>query len=162
MRKNTDIRLSISATTRKPRSGEKEGIDYFFVSDSEFERMIADGELLEWACVHGSYYGTPRKAVEECIAQGRQVVLEIDVQGALQIREKMPSAHLIFIEPPSLEVLEERLRRRGTETEESIRQRMETAQVELSRKMEYDTVLVNDDLEHAVSDLCAYIEMKAE
>lgn len=162
LRENEQAWVSVSVTTRKPRDKESEGIDYFFVSKQEFENMIDSDQLLEWACVHGSYYGTPRKTVEEKIALGQQVILEIDVQGAFQIREKMPSAYLIFIAPPSLEVLEKRLRKRGTETEENIQQRMETARVELSRKMEYDMVLVNDELAQAVSQLCAYIKTKAQ
>ena len=162
LRENTHAWVSVSVTTRKPRDGETEGIDYFFVSKQKFENMIASDQLLEWACVHGAYYGTPRKTVEEKIALGQQVILEIDVQGAFQVREKMPSAHLIFIAPPSLEVLETRLRKRGTETEDSIVQRMKTAQLELSRKMEYDMVLINDELAQAVSQLCAYIKTKAQ
>ena len=106
--------------------------------------------------------GTPRADVEEHIARGDQVILEIDVQGGFQVREKMPSAHLVFVEPPSLEVLESRLRGRGTETEEAIATRMEAARVELSRKMEYDVRLVNDDLEEAVRALTGYVDEQAE
>ncbi|WP_417142643.1 guanylate kinase [Raoultibacter massiliensis] len=157
-----DAWVSVSVTTRSPRPGEIDGIHYFFASDEEFDRLVAEDGLLEWANVHGCRYGTPRKTVEEHIANGEQVILEIDVQGAFQVRESMPGAHLIFIEPPSLEVLEARLRGRGTETEDVIEKRMKTALLELSRKMEYDIRLVNDDLDVATSELIAYIDEQAE
>ena len=157
-----DAWVSVSVTTRSPRPGEIDGIHYFFASDEEFDRLVADDGLLEWANVHGCRYGTPRKTVEEHIANGEQVILEIDVQGAFQVRESMPGARLIFIEPPSLEVLEARLRGRGTETEDVIEKRMKTALLELSRKMEYDIRLVNDDLDVATSELIAYIDEQAE
>lgn len=157
-----DAWVSVSVTTRSPRPGEIDGIHYFFASDEEFDRLVAEDGLLEWANVHGCRYGTPRKTVEEHIANGEQVILEIDVQGAFQVRESMLGAHLIFIEPPSLEVLEARLRGRGTETEDVIEKRMKTALLELSRKMEYDIRLVNDDLDVATSELIAYIDEQAE
>ncbi len=157
-----DAWVSVSVTTRSPRPGEIDGIHYFFASDEEFDRLVAEDGLLEWANVHGCRYGTPRKTVEEHIANGEQVILEIDVQGAFQVRESMPGARLIFIEPPSLEVLEARLRGRGTETEDVIEKRMKTALLELSRKMEYDIRLVNDDLDVATSELIAYIDEQAE
>lgn len=157
-----DAWVSVSVTTRSPRPGEIDGIHYFFASDEEFDRLVAEDGLLEWANVHGCRYGTPRKTVEEHIANGEQVILEIDVQGAFQVRESMPGARLIFIEPPSLEVLESRLRGRGTETEDVIEKRMKTALLELSRKMEYDIRLVNDDLDVATSELIAYIDEQAE
>ena len=156
-----DAWLSVSATTRKPRAGEVDGVHYFFVDTAEFERMIEDGEFLEWARFSGNYYGTPRKYVEEHMAAGQQVILEIEIQGARQVKAQMPEAHLVFIEPPSLEVLEQRLRGRGTESEEAILLRLETARLELSGKMEYDMRLVNDDLDVAVAELLAYIESKA-
>lgn len=157
-----DAWVSISVTTRKPREGEIDGVHYYFADDAEFDRLIETDGLLEWAHVHGCRYGTPRKTVEDHIASGEQVILEIDVQGAFLVREKMPSAHLIFIEPPSLEILEERLRGRGTEEEDVIEKRMKTAHLELSRKMEYDIRLVNDDLDVATDELVAYIDMQAE
>ena len=157
-----DAWVSVSVTTRSPRPGEIDGIHYFFASDEEFDRLVAEDGLLEWANVHGCRYGTPRKTVEEHIANGEQVILEIDVQGAFQVRESMPGARLVFIEPPSLEVLEARLRGRGTETEDVIEKRMKTALLELSRKMEYDIRLVNDDLDVATSELIAYIDEQAE
>lgn len=157
-----DTRLSISATTRSPREGEVDGVHYHFKTRDEFFELVENDGLLEWAEFAGNCYGTPRAFVEQCIAEGTQVILEIEVQGAFQVREKMPEAYLVFIEPPSLEVLEERLRGRGTETEEAIQKRLNTAKVELSRKMEYDIRLVNDDLEQAVQDLVAIVNAKAE
>ena len=157
-----DAWLSVSATTRKPREGEREGAHYYFVSREEFMRMADAGELLEWAEYSGNCYGTPLASVKGHIDAGNQVILEIDVQGAFQVREKLPEAILVFIEPPSLEVLEKRLRGRGTEDEDTILRRMNAAKVELSRKEEYDIRLVNDDLETAVEQLVAYVNEKAE
>lgn len=157
-----DAWLSVSVTTRPPREGEVDGTHYFFVDDAEFDRLIAEDGLLEWAQVHTARYGTPRKVVEDHIAAGGQVILEIDVQGAFQVRDKIPSAHLVFIEPPSIEELERRLRGRGTESEEAITKRMQNAYVELSRKMEYDIRLVNDNLDACTDELIAYIEHNAE
>ena len=157
-----DTWVSVSATTRAPREGEEDGKQYFFVSRERFEELIAADELLEWAEYSGNCYGTPRSSVEEHMNAGHQVVLEIDVQGAFQIREKMPEAHLVFIEPPSLEELERRLRGRGTEDDATIRRRMDAARVELSRKEEYDIQLVNDNLDVAASELVAYVNEQAE
>ncbi|WP_080797314.1 guanylate kinase [Arabiibacter massiliensis] len=162
VREVPDAWVSVSATTRAPRPGEVDGVHYRFVSDEEFDRLVATDGLLEWAVYGGNRYGTPRATVEEHIAKGDQVILEIDVQGGFQVRDKMPSARLVFIEPPSLQVLEERLRGRGTETEEAVAERMETAKVELSRKMEYDVRLVNDDLDGAVRALAGYVDEQAE
>ena len=157
-----DAWLSVSATTRAPRDGEVDGIQYYFVSEDEFLRMIDAGELLEWARFSGNYYGTPRASVEKHIASGEQVILEIEIQGARQVKEQFPEAHLVFIEPPSLEVLEQRLRGRGTETEEAIQARLETARIELAGVGEYDFRLVNDDLDLASRQLIAYIERHAQ
>ncbi len=157
-----DAWVSVSATTRKPRPGEIDGIHYFFMDDSSFCNLAEQGGFLEWAHVHSGSYGTPRSAVEEHIAAGDQVILEIDVQGALQIRTLMPQAHLVFIEPPSLEELERRLQSRGTEPQDVIEKRMEVARVELSRKMEYDIRLVNDNLDNATDELVAYVNAKAD
>ena len=157
-----DVWVSRSVTTRPPRAGEVEGLQYHFVTDEEFDRLVAGDGLLEWARYGGNRYGTPRAAVEEHMAGGDQVVLEIETQGAFQVRKKMPSAHLVFIEPPSLEVLEARLRGRATDSEEAIAVRLATAEVELSRKMEYDMRLVNDDLDEAVAQLVAYVDEQAE
>lgn len=157
-----DARLSISATTRKPREGEVDGVHYHFSTHDEFMELVDEDGFLEWAEFAGNCYGTPRSFVEQSMAEGAQVILEIEVQGAFQVREKMPDAHLVFIEPPSLEVLEERLRGRGTEDEEAVLRRLATARVELSRKMEYDIRLVNDDLERAVDELIAIVNALAE
>lgn len=158
----SDVWVSVSATTRAPRPGEEDGVHYFFYDDAQFDRAVAEGGMLEWAHVHGHRYGTPRATVEQKMAEGRQVVLEIDVQGAFQVREMIPQAKLIFIEPPSLEVLEARLRGRGTEAEDEVIRRMKTAEVELSRKMEYDVQLVNDDLDQATDTLVALVNAYAE
>ncbi len=156
-----DIWVSISATTRDPRDGELDGKDYFFKTKEEFMSMIDNGELLEWACYSDNYYGTPYSTIEKRVEDGFQVVLEIEVQGALLVREKLPNAILIFIEPPSLEELERRLRVRGTESEDEIRKRLKTAEVELSRKMDYDISFVNDNLETTLHELSSYINEKA-
>lgn len=157
-----DAWVSVSVTTRLPREGEVDGVHYQFASGEEFQRLVNEDGLLEWATYGGNRYGTPRASVEEHIARGDQVILEIDVQGGFQVREKFPAAYLVFIEPPSLEELEKRLRGRGTETEEAVAARMETARVELSRKMEYDIRLVNDDLDVATAALVGYVNEQAE
>lgn len=157
-----DAWLSVSATTRNPREGEVDGVHYFFLALDQFDELIENDGLLEWANVHGNKYGTPRATVEEHMAAGEQVILEIDVQGAFQVRDMIPDAHLVFIEPPSLEVLEERLRGRGTDSEETIALRMRNAELELSRKMEYDIQFVNDDLDECTDEVVAYVERQAE
>ena len=162
LREVPDAWVSRSVTTRAPREGEVDGVHYQFASDEEFQDLVDTDGLLEWATYAGNRYGTPRATVEEHMACGEQVVLEIDVQGAFQVREKMPEAHLVFIEPPSLEELERRLRGRGTETDDVVDMRMRTALVELSQKMEYDYRLVNDDLDEATRQLVAYVNEIAE
>ncbi len=157
-----DSWVSVSATTRAPRQGETDGISYYFLDREEFLRRAENDGFLEWAEYAGNCYGTPRASVERKMAEGKQVILEIDVQGAFQIKEKIPQAHLVFIEPPSLEVLEERLRGRGTETDDVVEKRMKAARVELSQKMRYDKRLVNDDLETAVAELVDYVNAQAE
>ena len=157
-----DAWLSVSATTREPREGEVDGVHYYFVSKRVFKEMISEDALLEWAEYSGNYYGTPIQSVYDHMSAGEQVILEIDVQGAFQIREKVGSAKLVFIEPPSIEELERRLRGRGTESEDSVQRRLKAAEVELSRKEEYDIQLVNDDLEIATNELVAYINKIAE
>ena len=157
-----DAWVSVSATTRQPRPGEVDGKDYYFLDQPQFDARVSPGGFLEWAHVHGNSYGTLRSRVQERIDRGSQVILEIDVQGAFQVKKAMPEAHLIFIEPPSLEELERRLRGRGTETEEAICRRMKTAEVELARKMEYDVQVVNDELERATEELVSYIGSFAE
>ncbi len=162
LREVPDAWLSISATTRKPRNGEKDGVHYYFCSRDDFEKLICEDGFLEWATYAGNNYGTPRKSVESRMAQGAQVILEIDVQGAFQIREKVPSAKLVFIEPPSLAVLEERLRGRNTESDEVIARRMQEAKRELSCAERYDKRIVNDNLDMAVRELVSYVNEQAE
>ncbi len=152
-----DAWVSVSATTRQPRPGEVDGKDYFFLDQPRFDELVSQDGFLEWAHVHGNSYGTLRSRVQERMDEGAQVILEIDVQGAFQVKKAMPEAHLIFIEPPSLEELERRLRGRGTETEEVICKRMKTAEVELAQKMEYDVQVINDELERATDELVSYI-----
>lgn len=151
--------LSVSATTRLPRVNETDGVDYVFVDADTFDRMVEAGDLLEWAEVFaGTRYGTPRAFVETQLAAGRDVVLEIDVQGAAQVREQAPEAVLILLTPPSIEDLERRLRGRGTESEESLAVRVAAAERELAQEGWFDHRVVNDDLERAVADVAAIID----
>ena len=148
-----NIHLSVSATTRNPRPIDKEGVTYHFITKEEFRSMIEQNEVLEWAEYVGNYYGTPRKPVEDALKKGQDVILEIEVQGAMQIKKNFPDAVLTFVAPPSREELERRLRDRGTETEEQIVSRLQTAEEELSRINEYDYIVVNDTIEKASEDL---------
>ena len=154
--------LSISATTRAPREGEQDGREYFFRTKEEFEQMIADGALLEHACYVGNYYGTPRSYVEEQMAAGRDVILEIEIQGALEVKKKFPDTLLLFVTPPSATVLEERLRGRGTETEEVIQDRLKRASEEAMYMEQYDYILVNDTLETCVEQMHQLIQSQHE
>ena len=150
--------LSVSATTREPREGEIPGVSYFFLTDEEFDRKVAEGDFLEWANVHGRRYGTMRSAVEEKLAEGLDVILEIDPQGALEVQRQAPDAYLIFIMPPSFEELERRLVGRGTETPEKIAGRLETAKREMELEPCYNISLVNDDLERATDELLSIMD----
>lgn len=150
--------LTVSATTRKPRPGEIDGTSYHFLTDEEFGRRVEAGEFLEWADVHGHKYGTLCSEVDRNLDEGHSVILEIDVQGALNVRKVFPSAVLVFVEPPSMEVLEERLRGRGTEDEQSVQLRLADAAAELALAPEYDERIVNDDLEKATEQLASIIE----
>ncbi|MCI9128750.1 MAG: guanylate kinase [Eggerthellaceae bacterium] len=152
--------VSVSATTRHPRPGEVDGVDYLFMDKQDFLHKADDGGFLEWAEYSGNCYGTPRDTVESHLEAGEDVILEIEVQGALQVRGSMPEAHLVFIEPPSMEELEARLRGRGTESEEAISKRLQAAKVEMDSKMKYDYVLVNDDIESAFEELRGYMEQE--
>lgn len=152
-----EVALSVSATTRAPRPAERDGVEYLFVSDQTFDRMIDDGELLEWAEIVGNRYGTPARPVEEALAGGGDILLEIDVKGAGWVRKRMPDAVLIFLAPPSLEELERRLRARGTEDEPTLRRRIEAAEVELGQRDRFDHVVVNDDLDRATSEVTAIL-----
>ncbi|AIE73313.1 MULTISPECIES: guanylate kinase [unclassified Synechocystis] len=150
--------LSISATTRSPRAGEEDGKSYYFLGKEEFQTWIAEEKLLEWAEYAGNYYGTPRQPVEEQIAQGKTVLLEIEVLGARQIKQTFPSARRIFILPPSVEVLEARLRGRGSDSETAIAKRLAQAHQELQAAGEFDYQLVNDDLDQALHRLMELID----
>jgi guanylate kinase len=154
------LRLSVSVTTRPPRAslGERDGVDYFFVTPEEFEALVLAGGLLEWAELFGRRYGTPRAWVEDTLAAGDDVVLEIDVQGAQQIRETMADAVLIFLDPPSLGELERRLRTRGSEDEEKLADRLAKADWEREQQSWFDHVVVNDDVERASSQVADIIE----
>lgn len=150
-----NVFLSVSATTRAPREGEQNGVHYYFLSKPEFEEKIAQDAFLEHAQYVGNYYGTLEAPVNEQLAAGRDVVLEIEVQGAMQIHQKRPDAVMVFVAPPSMEELERRLCGRGTESEDKIRGRMETARREMTYADQFDYVIVNDDLDTAVRDLLA-------
>ena len=153
MRLRGNMEFSVSATTRPPRPGETEGKDYFFVSRERFDRMIEDGELLEHATFVGNSYGTPKSQVLQRLEDGITVVLDIEVQGAAQVKEAMPETVTVFLAPPSMEALEERLRGRGTESEEKIRGRLETARKELELAPDYDFTVVNDDPDDAAEQI---------
>ena len=155
--KRGDCAVSVSATTRQPREGEIDGTHYFFVTREEFEQRIAENRLLEHAEYCGNYYGTPREEVERLRAEGKHVILEIEVQGALQIKERCPDAVLVFTVPPSIDELRRRLHKRGTETEEVIERRIAQVARELPCANQYDYVILNDALEDAVDDLAAVI-----
>ena len=150
--------LSVSATTRAPREGEEEGKDYFFKTREAFERMIADDELVEYACYVNHYYGTPRAYVEEMLSRGRDVILEIEIQGARKIRKQFPEAVLLFVTTRNAQVLKERLTKRGTESPEVIGQRLKRAAQESEGIEEYDYLVVNDELEVCVEEIHAIIE----
>lgn len=159
--RHPEIWLSISATTRAARPGEEEGITYHFVSGSEFDELLAANGLLEWALVHGTdRYGTPRAPVEAALASGRDVLLEIDLQGARQIRTTIPTARFVFIAPPSWDELVRRLEFRGTETAEQRARRLGTAEGELASQTEFDHVVVNDDVDRAVEELVGLMGLR--
>ncbi len=153
------LRFGVTATTRRPRNGEVHGRDYFFVSEEQFDRMIAEDELLEWAWVHGKRYGVPRSHTRELMQAGHDVLLRVDVQGADSIRARVPGAVLIFLTAPSFEALKERLTRRNTETSEELEIRLANAQEEMRRQDEFDYLVVNDDdrLDEAVEKVKAIV-----
>ena len=150
--------LSISATTRSPREGEADGREYFFKSVEEFERMIAEDALIEYACYVGNYYGTPRAYVEEQLSRGRDVILEIEIQGARKVKKRFPNTLLLFVSPPSAEVLKARLTGRGTETSEVIAQRLARAAEEAEGMEDYDYFVLNDLLEVCVEQVHIIVE----
>ena len=156
-RTNPNLSFSISSITRDMRPGEREGEKYHFISREEFEEMIRQDELLEHNTFVGNYYGTPRKPVETAIEEGRDIIIEVDVNGAAQIREKLPEAVSIFIMPPSFSELKRRLVGRGTESEDVINKRMASALNEIKRSVEYDYIIVNDSITAAADDIMSVI-----
>jgi guanylate kinase len=151
--RDSRLAFSISATTRPARATEEDGKDYFFISQDEFERMKASGELAEWAFVHGKFYGTPKAWLDGQLAKGISILLDIDVQGGVQIMEAYPRSVSIFVVPPSFQVLEERLRNRKSEAEDAVRQRLDTALKEMEYVSQYAYIVVNDTVEKAVSKM---------
>lgn len=153
--------FSVSATTRPPRSGERDGDAYQFVDEDEFRSMVDAGDLVEWATVHGHLYGTPLKNLEDAVERDEHVVLDIDVQGARQIRERVPDAILVFVFPPSAEALVTRLAGRGTEAAEDVALRLKEADVELEQARNFDYIVVNDELERAVEEVRAIVRAES-
>lgn len=156
--KKDNIFLSISATTRDKRAGETEGVTYYYKTKEEFEKMIEDGEMLEYALYGGNYYGTPKKAVTDMLDSGKNVMLEIEPQGALKVKEQLPEAVLIFVVPPSIEELRKRLTERGREDETEIERRIAAAKWEISQAPKYNYVIVNDDLAECVEETLGIIK----
>jgi guanylate kinase len=153
LKRNPQLRFSVSYTTRKRREAEADGSDYFFVDRGTFERMAREGKFVEWASVHGELYGTERKQLDDCLADGKTLLLDVDVQGAMNVMKEFPEAVTIFIEPPSLEELERRLRRRGTESDESIRRRLEGAKRELEYRDIFQYIVINDKLDESIQQI---------
>ncbi|HEX9093098.1 MAG TPA: guanylate kinase [Coriobacteriia bacterium] len=162
LRRVPELWVSVSATTRAPRPGEQDGVDYFFLTPGEFEARERHGEFLEHAEVHGNRYGTMRAPVQRRLGGGVDVILEIDPQGAAQVRKQMDRSRLIFVKAPTTEELERRIRYRGAETEDQLKTRMRTAQTELEVEGMYDFVVINDDVSRAADELVAYIRSHAE
>lgn len=156
------IKYSVSCTTREPRPGEVDGVSYCFLDEATFRRMIGEGRFLEWANVHGHLYGTRRDMVEKTLEEGDDVLLEIDVQGALQVKEKMPEAVTIFIKPPTFEELERRLRARGTETPQELEVRIHNAKKELQTADHYEHCIINDKVENAAEDFIKIVKRHRE
>lgn len=156
--KNDDVFYSVSCTTRDPRPEDKEGVTYHFLTIEQFEKMIAEDNFLEYAKYNQTYYGTPRKPVEENLAAGKDVILEIETQGAFQVKELRPDAYSLFILPPSVNELDRRLHKRATEKEETIRKRVSQAAGEIAKADKYDYVIMNDDLDAAIEDFKAVID----
>ena len=152
-----NLRYSVSVTTRAPREKEVDGVDYYFKNIDEYMKMLHDNEFLEHQCVYGNYYGTPRKKVEEMLEQGYDVVLEIDVKGALEIKSRFAEAVMIFVTPSNRATIEERLKKRSTEKEEELMVRMGSALEELKKAEKYDYIVVNDDAERSADDIAAII-----
>ncbi len=158
--KHSDVWLSVSATTRQPRSGEIDGEHYFFLEKKDFQKIIDKEGFLEWAAFSNNFYGTPKKIVREKVEEGTNVLLEIELEGARQIRKSFPEALQIFIAPPNLDELEKRIRGRGTESEEAIRDRLAIANKELFAKKEFDAVVINDDINKAFREIEGLMGLK--
>jgi guanylate kinase len=157
IKEDPSILLSVSATTRSPRNGEVHGVDYYFLDTKSFQKMIEEDELLEWAEVYGHYYGTPYRFLQEALDRGNDVILEIDIQGALQVKERFPMAVLIFVVPPSRLALESRLRARGTDSNEEIEKRLRCIECEIKMACHYDYIVINDELPRALATVRAII-----
>lgn len=155
-----NLALSVSATTRPPRPGDVEGVDYYFKTEEEFDQLIQNGGFVEWAEVHGRRYGTLTSEVNKALGEGKDLILEIDPQGFMQVKSHMSEVVSIFIAPPSLEELKRRLKQRGTEDDQSISQRLKTAEIEIQAKDSYNVVIINDDLEKALQELVSLITQK--
>lgn len=155
---DNNLKLSVSVTTRKPRNCEANGRNYFFTTLDKFKKMIENNELLEWAKVYDNYYGTPKKFVQENLNNGNNVILEIDIQGALKVKDKFPEGVFIFILPPSMEELKNRIKKRGTETDEEILKRFKSAYNEINFVSRYNYVVINDDVYNAVDKILAIIK----
>ena len=153
LEKHKDYKLSVSCTTRKPREGEIDGVNYFFLTQDEFKRCINNNDFIEWAEFSGNYYGTKKEFVENCINKNQKLILEIDTKGALNVKRLLPEAVLIFIAPPSIEELESRLRGRHTESEDAIQKRLHSIKLEIENSQKFDFIITNDTVENAVSQL---------
>lgn len=161
-RLHPEVWVSVSVTTRAPRPGETDGVEYHFVTAGEYERLIAEGALLEHAVYGGNGYGTPRAQVAAQLAKGEPAVLEIDLQGARQVKHALPDAHLVFLAPPSFEELARRLNGRGTEPQEVVQRRLDIAREEMAAVEEFESVIVNDDVDRAAEALVALLRVRAE
>lgn len=162
LEREKELHLSVSATTRERRKGEVEGKTYYYVSKEEFEKMIKNEDMLEYAVYNGNYYGTPKSSVSELLDAGKNVLLEIEPQGALQVKKMFPEAVMIFLIPPSMAELKQRLITRGRESADEIRNRLNAAKWELEQAYKYTTLIVNDNLEQCVLDVSKYIQLKRE
>lgn len=160
LNQNPHFMLSISCTTRSPRQGEIDGVNYFFLTKEDFQKCIDDNKFLEWAEFAGNRYGTKKKYINQCLEEGKDIILEIDTKGALQVKKQMPSAVLIFIAPPSIKALEERLRGRHTEDEATIQKRLNEVKEELKRAESFDYKIINDDLQNAIKELEKIVEIE--
>lgn len=157
-----NIVYSVSCTTRLPRPGEVDGVSYVFIDEGSFKKMVKEGRFLEWANVHGHFYGTRKDIVEDTIRDGKDVLLEIDVQGAAQVKNKMPDAVMIFIQPPSFEELIRRLKKRGTEGPDELELRISNAKKEMSHAAEYEHMIINDKVDKAADDLIKIVKKYRE